>query len=156
MVDTVQSKLDMVCTYHMEMKLPFQVSYFLLCFLSQLAASSTSHFVHATVCSNFQQDHQIKTSSAALRHRNFCGFHKLSPFFQLRALDELLSTNLSPSLFSERIQLYRCMTVSCYCASLLLPLFPCSHIFIFLTQYLPFLHFAPFAGFPSDCFTHPV
>ena len=40
MVDSVQSKLDMVCTYHMESKLPFQVSYNIFLYFPSLLYNS--------------------------------------------------------------------------------------------------------------------
>jgi len=71
-------------------------------------------FLPFTMCCfvwlSFQQDTSSKAGD--LRHRNFCAFHKLSPFFQLKLLDEFLTTSLHPTQFSDRIQFYRCLAVS--------------------------------------------
>jgi hypothetical protein len=53
-----------------------------------------------------------KAKLAKLAYSNFVGFHRMSETFQLKVLDELLNDLPSPSAFTQRVALYRCLSVS--------------------------------------------
>jgi len=61
-----------------------------------------------------------KTRSHKLAFANFCGFHRMSQYFQLKVLDELLTDISSPSHFTQRVEVCRCLSVSSFIFSLFL------------------------------------
>jgi hypothetical protein len=61
-------------------------------------------------CSQTQPESKYKL--AKLAYSNFCGFHRMSEYFQLKVLDELLTDIPSPAVFTQRVGLYRCLSVS--------------------------------------------
>jgi len=126
MTDKVQEKLAFVCAAAMESSLYYQV---LDSFYSYSPLSSIIFImVKSFIASFFQKKGDRSVCNTHLAMNTFHTFHKLSDFFQLKVLDELIVSIESPALFLKRVKFYRMCSVSAIFVQLLY--FPLQQIII--------------------------
>ena len=109
MTKQVQDKLSYVCSAAMESSLYYQVRN--TCdFCSRFFLSCHSWFYFLST----QKHGDRAVCNTHLAMNTFHTFHKLSDFFQLKVLDELITEIPSPSQFLKRVKFFRQASVSCF------------------------------------------